>query len=152
MIIRKFKKEDANEISRIIQECFLSLDLGKHTNAGINLQIENNSPDNLITRSRKINYYVAEIDGKLAGICGFDNQKIHTLFIDLRYHKQGIGSILLQRIMKEAKNKGISTLKTWSTMYAYPFYAKYGFRGLNEIKLPEGKEDIILIEMEKKLE
>ena len=150
MIIRKFKKEDAIEISRIIKECFL--DLGKHTKVGINLQIENNSPNNLITRSRKINFYVAEIDGKLAGICGFDSQKIHTLFIDLYNHKQGIGSKLLQRIMKEAKSKGVSMLKTWSTMYAYPFYAKYGFHGLKEIKLPVGKEDIILIEMEKKLE
>lgn len=152
MIIRRFKKEDAIEISRIIKECFLSLDLGKHTKVGINLQIENNDPDNLIARSRKINYYVAETNGRLVGICGFDENKIHTFFIDLHFHKQGIGSKLLLRIMKEAKNKGITMLTIWSTVYAYPFYVKYGFHGLKEIKLPEGKDDIILIEMEKKLE
>ena len=152
MIIRRFKKEDAIEISRIIKECFLSLDMGRHSKVGINLQIENNSPDNLIARSKKINYYVAEINRKLTGICGFDQNKIHTLFIDLHYHKQGIGSKLLLRIIKEAKNKGITKLTTWSTMYAYPFYGKSGFHRLKEIKLPEGKEEIILIEMEKKLE
>lgn len=152
MIIRRFKKEDALEISRIIKECFLSLDLGKHTKAGITQQIEYNSPDNLIKRSEKINYYVAEINGKLVGICGFDENKIYTFFVNLHHHKQGIGSKLLQRIIKEAKNKGIKKLTAWSTIYAYPFYIKYGFHRLKEIKLPEGKEDIVLIEMEKKLD
>lgn len=149
MIIRKFKKEDAVEISRIIKECFLSLDLGKHTKEGINFQIENNSADNFIKRSEKINYYVAEIKGKVAGICGFDEIKVHTLFIDIQHHKKGIGSKLLFKILQEAKNKGMTKISTWSTIYAYPFYLKYGFCKLKEIKLPEGKEEITLIEMEK---
>ncbi len=64
MIIRKFKREDATEIHRIIKECFLSLELGKHTKEGIDVQIKNNSPENLFERSKKINYFVAEINGK----------------------------------------------------------------------------------------
>lgn len=149
MIIRKFKREDAIEIHRIIKECFQSLDLGKHTKEGINYQIRNNSPENLIERSKKISYFVAEVNGKPVGICGFDQYKIHTLFIVPNYQKKGIGKKLLLKVLKEAKNKGITKLKTWSTIYAYEFYVKYGFRGLKEIKLPEGKEDITLIEMEK---
>lgn len=151
MVIRKFRREDALELSKIIKECFLSLDLGKHTKAGINLQIENNSPDNLITRSRKINYFVAEIDGKLVGICGFDEIKVHTLFIDIHHHKKGVGSKLLLKILQEAKSKGVTKLSTWSTIYAYPFYLKYGFQKVKDIKLPEGKEGITLIEMRKEL-
>lgn len=81
-----------------------------------------------------------------------DQFKIHTLFIDLNYQRKGIGKKLLLRILKEAGNKGIKKLFTWSTYYAYHFYKKFGFTGSKEIKLPEGKEDIILIEMEKKLE
>jgi N-acetylglutamate synthase-like GNAT family acetyltransferase len=152
MKIRRFKKEDAIEISKIIKKCFLTLDLGKHTKVGINLQIENNSPENLIIRSKKVNYYIAEKDGKPVGICGFDQYKIHTLFIDLDYHKKGIGKKLLLYILKEAKSKGIKKVKTWSTFYAIPFYSKLGFSGSKEIKLPEGKEEIILIEMEKELD
>lgn len=54
--------------------------------------------------------------------------------------------------MEEAKSKGLKRVITWSTFYARPFYTKYGFKEVKEIKLPEGEEDIILIEMEKNLE
>lgn len=152
IIIRKFKAEDAEEIYQIIKECFLSLDLGKHTKEGIRLQLKHNSPENLIERAKKINYFVAEIDGKLIGICGYDETKLHTFFISLHHQKRGIGHKLLLKVLQEAKNKGITKLITWSTLYAYPFYSKYGFKNLKEIKLPEGKEEITLIEMEKRLE
>lgn len=151
MLIRRFRKEDAAELSRLIRECFLSLDLGKHTKEGINLQTENNSPQNLINRSKKIHYFVAEINGKPVGICGYDKVKVHTLFVDLHHHKKGIGHKLLQKVLDEAKNKSIKRLITWSTLYAYQFYQKHGFQRVREIKLPEGKEEITLIEMERYL-
>ena len=64
MEIRKFKKEDAIEASLIIKECFQKLDIGKHTDRGIQLQIEGNSPENLIKRSENIKYFVASIQPK----------------------------------------------------------------------------------------
>lgn len=152
MRIRKFKNEDAKEIYGIIKECFLSLDLGKHTKEGIRLQVERNNPENLIKRSKEVNYFVAEIRGKLVGICGYDEIRVHTFFVDPTYQKKGIGYKLLHKVLKEAKNKGIAKLVTWSTLYARPFYSKYGFKGLKEIKRPEGREDITLIEMEKSLD
>lgn len=152
MIIRRFRNEDAEEISKIIQRCFETLDIGRHTKEGITLQIKYNSPKNLIENSKKINYFVVEIDGKPIGICGYDEIKLCTFFIDIHHQKTGIGSKLLLKVLEEAKNKGITKLKLWSTLFARPFYSKHGFKGSKELKLPEGKEDIILIEMEKNLD
>lgn len=151
MIIRKFEKEDAVGIYKIIKECFESLEIGGHTKKGIALQIKYNSPKNLIKNSKKINYFVAEINEKLVGIGGYDQTKIRTFFVDPHYHKKGIGKKLLSKILEEAKNKGVKKLLVWSTFYAQPFYAKFGFAAHKEIKPPEGKDNIILIEMEKKL-
>lgn len=151
MIIRRFRDEDAKEIYEIIKDCFLKLDLGKHTKEGIAFQIESNSPEKLIKRSKRVNYFVAEIDGELVGICGYDEIKIHTCFVDPHQHKKGIGQKLLLKVLKEAKNKGIKKLISWSTLSAIPFYTKFGFKGSKELKLPEGKEDITLVEMEKNL-
>lgn len=152
MIIRRFKNEDAQEISKIIKECFETLDIGKHTKEGIALQIEYNDPEHLIENAKNFIYFVAEIDRKLVGICGLDKAKIRTLFIDPHHHHKGVGKELLTIILEVAKSKGIKRLTTWSTFYARPFYSKFGFKEVKEIKLPEGKENIILIEMEKDLE
>ncbi len=151
LIIRRFKNEDAKEISEIIKKCFETLDIRKHTKEGIALQIEYNSTKNLIENSKKFIYFVAEDSGKPVGICGLDQAKIRTFFIDLNYQKKGIGKKLFAKILGEARNKGIKKLITWSTFYACPFYSKLGFKEIKEIKFPAGKEDIVLIEMEKSL-
>ena len=147
--IRKFRIDDAKDVYEIIRDNFINIDLGGHTSEGIRLQIEGNSPINLIERSKKINYYVITFKEKIIGICGFDKEKIHTFFIHINYHKKGFGALLLKAILLRAKGEGIKTISTWSTIYAEKFYESFGFKRLKEITLPEGKEDIILIEMKK---
>lgn len=149
MEIRKFEKKDAKIVSQIIKNCYLNLNIGGHTQKGIELQIEGNSPKNLIKRSKNIKYYIALENNKIIGICGYDNKKVYTFFIDTNYHNKGIGKELLTKILKEAKSEGIKSIKTWSTFYAEKFYISFGFITNKEIYLPEGEKDIILIEMEK---
>ena len=48
--IRKFSIEDAKYVYEIIRDNFMNIDLGGHTSKGIRLQIEGNSPINLIER------------------------------------------------------------------------------------------------------
>jgi len=151
MEIRKFKKEDAVEASLIIKECFEKLDIGKHTDRGIQLQIEGNSPENLIKRSENIKYFVAIENDKVIGICGYDEEKVHTLFVEIKYHKFGIGRKLLNKVLHEAKNEGLKSITTWSTIYAENFYESFGFKKINDINITESTKDIVLIEMEKEL-
>jgi predicted N-acetyltransferase YhbS len=147
--IRKFNKKDAGRVSQIIKDNFLNLNIGGHTQKGVELQIAGNSPENLIKRSENIKYFIATDNKKIIGICGYDKNKIHTLFVNINYHKKGIGKQLLTKILKEAGNDGLKSIKTWSTFYAEKFYNSFGFIKKKEIYLREGKKDIILIEMEK---
>ena len=149
MEIRKLNKEDFNEVSQLIKECYLKLNIGGHTKKGIEIQIKANSPENLAKRSEKIKYFIMVDKNKIIGICGYDSNKIYTLFVDINYHKKGIGQKLLSYILKEANNEGLKSIKTWSTFYAEKFYSLSGFIKKREIYLPEGSKDIILIEMEK---
>lgn len=151
MKIRRFKDEDAIKVLEIIKDCFENLDIGKHTQKGIQLQLECNSPEKLIKKSKEIKYFVVEIDKKVIGIGGYDSQKIHTLFISPKYQKKGYGRLVLERILFEAKNKGIKSLFTWSTVFATNFYKSFGFKIVKEIDLPKGRKDITLIEMKKDL-
>ena len=100
---------------------------------------------------RKIKYFVA-IDGdKLIGICGYDKYKVYSLFVDVNYHKKGIGKNLLQKVLLEAKNDGLKSIITWSTIYAEKFYKSFGFETIKTLSLPEETNDILLIEMKKDL-
>ena len=148
MKIRKFKEKDADSVSALIKECFDNTDLGGHTEEGKRMQIEANSPQDLLGRAQRIRYFVAVNEEKVLGICGFDYEKVQTLFVDIKYQRIGIGKALLQKVLTEAMNEGISHLKTWATFYSERFYVKAGFRKVGEIHLPEGRNDIILIEMQ----
>ena len=147
MEIRKFIDKDAVSVSALIKECFKTIDLGGHTEEGKRIQIEANSPQNLLKRSQSTRYFVACDTGRNIGICGFDKYKVQTLFVDVGYQNQGIGKALLNKILLEATNEGLTCLRTWATFYSELFYNKSGFIKTGEIHLPEGRNDIILIEM-----
>ena len=147
MEIRKFIDKDAVSVSALIKECFNTMDLGGHTEEGKRIQIESNSPQNLLKRSQSTRYFVANDTGRNIGICGYDKYRVQTLFVDVSYQKQGIGKTLLNKILFEAVNEGLTCLETWATFYSELFYNKSGFKKTGEIHLPEGRNDIILIEM-----
>ncbi|MBN2545435.1 MAG: GNAT family N-acetyltransferase [Spirochaetes bacterium] len=151
MVIRKFTDEDAKAASNIIKECFLKMDIGGHTTKGIEMQIKSNLPENLIKKSETVKYYVAVEDDKIIGICGYDREKVHTFFVDVKCQNKGAGKKLLTKILDEVKNKKIKSIKTWSTIYALKFYESFGFKRIKEIILPEGGNEIVLIEMGKKI-
>ena len=83
----------------------------------------------------------------MVGICGYDKQQIHTWFVDINFHKRGIGKKLLEKVLKEAKTERLQSIATWSTIYAENFYHSFGFNKVKEIFLPEDTKDIVLIEM-----
>ena len=148
MEIRKFTDRDAAVVSALIKKCFDTMDVGGHTEEGKRMQIESNSPQNLMRRAQSVRYCIAVEENNVVGICGFDHNKVQTLFVDIRYQHIGIGKALLHKVLKEAMNEGLSSLKTWATFYSERFYSNAGFRKIGEIHLPEGRNDIILLEME----
>ncbi|MBI4451805.1 GNAT family N-acetyltransferase [Candidatus Woesearchaeota archaeon] len=146
MRIRRFRRQDAEAVSHIIKECYLKLNIGGHTKKGLKLQIDWNSPENLVKRAKKIKYYVALENNKIVGICGYDNKKVHTLFVDIKYQKKGFGRRLLSRVLNQAREEGLKSIKCWSTFYAEEFYRSFGFVRRKEINSPK---DIRLVEMKK---
>ena len=152
MEIRDFKLQDASEASYLIQECYQKLDIGGHTPSGIKMQIWSNNSENLVKRAESVKYFVAVDNHKVVGICGYDKEKVHTLFVGIEYQKRGIGKKLLETVLSKAKNEGLKNISTWSTILAEPFYLSVGFNRVKEILLPPGKQEVILIEMIKQLD
>ncbi len=151
MNIRRFKEEDASKVSSIIERCFKERDVGGHTERGRCLQIKHNRPEILIKRAKTTKYFVAMVDDAVVGICGYGDGEVRTLFVDVDRQGQGFGKALLTEVLTDAEKNGVTDLSTWSTFYAEKLYYSFGFKRKREIFLPEGCQDIILIEMNKAL-
>lgn len=149
IMIREFRENDAEQIYRIIKDCFMHIDVGGHTEEGIRLQLEANAPERLCEKAKKVRYFIAEKDNKVIGICGYDKEKIHTLFVDRKLHRQGIGNALLYKVLGQVQREALPHIFVWSTLYAVPFYENAGFTSQRQLYMPEGTHHILLIEMKK---
>lgn len=150
MRIRKFKEKDAFQASILAKKGWL-INSSYYSKESIKEQIEANSPKNLLKKSKKVIYFVATERDKLLGIAGYDENKVHTFFVDPQFQRKGIGRILLQKVLFEATRKGIKSLDVWSTFYAEPFYSVFGFRKVKIFTLFCKYSSIKFVLMRKKI-
>jgi 8-oxo-dGTP pyrophosphatase MutT (NUDIX family)/GNAT superfamily N-acetyltransferase len=73
--------------------------------------------------------YVACIDDKIVGVVGekWRNGHINIVFVDGAYHRRGIATELMNRIVCDLKLHGFHKITLFSSPYGLPFYLKYGF-------------------------
>jgi N-acetylglutamate synthase-like GNAT family acetyltransferase len=151
MDIRRFNDRDALAVSRIIEKCFRTLNLGDYSEKCIEGQIRDNSPEQLVERSKNTQYFVAVEGETIIGVGGYDDKKVRTLFVDPQHHRGGIGSSILREILSEARKEGIPRLECWATYYAEDFYKSFGFRRKRQISFPYNGSTLSFVEMEKDL-
>ncbi len=74
-------------------------------------------------------YYVAELDGALAGFIALrENKHVFHVFVDKRYHRRGIARAMFERVRRDAiaaGNPGLFTVN--ASNYAVTLYEKLGF-------------------------
>jgi putative acetyltransferase len=79
-------------------------------------------------RMRGISPFVAELDGIVVGYADLQpTGYIDHFFVSGRHPRQGIGSSLMEHLLKEAASRGISEMTSDVSRTAQPFYEKFGF-------------------------
>lgn len=151
MRIRKFKNKDAEEVFNFIKKGFQDINSPYYSQESIIEQIESNTPEKLIEKSIKVNYFVVTEKNKILGIGGFDKKKIFTFFVDSEYHRKGVGRKIMLKVLSEARKKGIKKLDCWSTFYAERFYSSFGFERIKKFTLACKQSSIDFILMRKEL-
>lgn len=84
--------------------------------------------------------YVAAIGAEIIGVISLRNgNHISLLFIDDRYHKQGIGRELIKAIREEISGKGeYEKMTVNASPYGEPFYEKVGFVAYDSMQQVDG--------------
>ena len=77
---------------------------------------------------RNLRPFVAESDGKIVGYADIQpNGYIDHFFVSGTHPRQGIGTLLMNRIHEEARFLGIDELTSDVSMTAEPFFELHGF-------------------------
>ncbi len=122
MMIRELAAEDVEEVSRIEQASF-SMPW---------------SPQDFLemVEADYAYYYVAELEGEIAGCCGIRNMagegEITNVVVAEKFRRRGIGRALMEYMLKEAKLLGMesATLEVRvSNTPAIRLYESLGFKG-----------------------
>lgn len=174
--IRKALPADVEILAFLIRESVRGLARGIYDEGQIELSITSvfGVDHDLIDDGT---YFVAEIDGELAGCGGWsrrktlygastyaesrdpeyldpksDAAKIRAFFVHPRAARKGVGTALLEVCEREARQNGFRVAEMMSTMPGVPLYSARGYAGEDKIEVPVGNGvTITCIRMSKKL-
>jgi GNAT superfamily N-acetyltransferase len=108
-------------------------------------------------------YYLAEEEGRLLGAGGWSPEPpgggpvvpglghIRHVATDAHAVRRGVGRLVMERTMAEARGAGARRLSSLSTLTAVPFYEALGFRRVRPVTLRFGGADFPAVEMEREL-
>lgn len=129
MIVRRFKRRDAENVWRLISKTFSEFIAPTFTKKATEEWLKKQVPGEQIKRARTRDIFVAEINNKIVGvIAGKENKKITRLFVDKKYQRKGIARSLVNKIEKLYRKRGSKKILVFSSLYAEKFYGKMGFK------------------------
>ena len=76
-----------------------------------------------------------------------DKKRITGIYVHPDFLRQGVGSRLLEKIIEDAREKGLEELHCESSVTAKGFYREYGFKVVEEVVHETSGEDLKAFKM-----
>lgn len=122
MEIRAIKKEEMKDALKLVWEVFLEYEAPDYTEEGIQEFKKCIDDEEWVN---KLDFYSAVENNIILGVIATrETSHIALFFVDGKYHRQGIGKKLYNKIL-ELNNKGFFTVN--SSPYAHEVYKHLGF-------------------------
>ena len=129
--IKKFKKEQAEKVSKLIIDSFNEFVATSFSKKGRKKQLSHINPVGFIERSKsgKREYYTALYNNRIIGIIGITkNYRIPLLFVHKKFHRKGVAKRLINKVELIFIKNGVKIIKINSSLYAVKFYEKIGYK------------------------
>lgn len=134
MMIREFKKSDANQIAQLFHDTIRQVNTKDYSKQ----QVAAWAPDDIYFRkweetcSQK-HTFVAEHNRMIVGFIELEEGgHIDCLYCHKDFQQKGIGKSLIRAVEEKAKKMGSARLHAEVSITAKPFFLKMGFSVLNE--------------------
>lgn len=130
--IRRFGLEDAGKVSCLIRKTLSEVNSRDYPQDVIQFMCENYSPERILGKSLNRLMYVAVEDDRILGTVSLKDNTILALFVDPGFHGKGIGTELMRFIEGVARERGYESVSLPSSITAYGFYKKLGYKTVRD--------------------
>lgn len=129
MEIRRFRIGDESALFQVFLSAIRETATRDYTAAQIEAWAQaDRAPEVWASRMRELRPFIVEAEGEIAGYADIQpNGYIDHFFVSGAYPRQGVGTLLMNRIHAEAELLGISELTADVSKTAEPFFLHHGF-------------------------
>ncbi|MBU0744502.1 MAG: GNAT family N-acetyltransferase [Gammaproteobacteria bacterium] len=132
--IRKFKTEDAEQVSKLIITVFDEQVSKKLPARAKKFFSDGNTHNKIISLNQSGEMFVADLFGKIIGVvAGRDNNLITRLFVYKKFQGKGIAKNLMGRIESLYKRRGADAIHVRSALNAVDFYISTGYKKVTRV-------------------
>lgn len=133
MKIRKFRTGDAKEVSALIKKTLMTVNIKDYSKKQILSLCNDYSMKNILKKSDNRLIIVAVHNNKIVGTGRIQDYWISGVFVDCTIHGKGVGTKIMQRLEKYAKKSGLKHVALRSSITAFGFYKKLGYKHIKTI-------------------
>ena len=128
-LIRRFQPGDEGVLRQLFFETIRNVNLRDYTDEQVRAWAPDDyDPDHWAERIRKLNPFVCEIDGEIAGYADLQpNGYVDHFFVSRHFQRQGVGAALFRQIEQEARALELDELSAEVSITARPFFEHFGF-------------------------
>ncbi len=126
--IRRLSPSDVETVSKLIRTALKDVNSKDYSPSVINNLGNYYSPIAILEMSHDRMIYVACLDNHIVGTVSLKDNSILTLFVESTKLNRGIGALLMTHVESIAKKKGYQSVTVVSSLTAYLFYRKIGYR------------------------
>lgn len=146
MNIRRFREEDANEVSALIATTLRTTNIKDYSPDDIENEVKALQPQNILERESWTHFYVACDGDKIIG-CGAigpywgreDESSLFTVFVLPEYQGQGIGRKIIQTLEQDEFFLRAKRIEIPASITGIPFYIKMGYNYKSGIHEPDSQ-------------
>jgi GNAT superfamily N-acetyltransferase len=141
--IRRLRKSDIEEVVSLIDRTYRRFNGRESTPSATKryagLYDLRRKRDNIEEKFLGATVCLVAVDGtEVVGVLRCQEEWVRNLFVDGRYHRQGIGSRLMEECERTCRRRGLQALKLNSTLFALPFYQVRGYKKMTGVQRREG--------------
>ena len=152
MEIRRFKEEDAKEVSDLIRKTILISNTKDYPKDLMDALLETETPEHVLQRASWTHFYVVVDEQQIVG-CGAigpywgkeDESSLFTIFVLPEYQGQGIGRAIIDTLEKDEYFLRAHRIEIPASITGVPFYLKMGYNYKDGITEPD-EEHLIRLE------
>lgn len=152
MLIRRFKPEDADEVSALVVKTLREVNSKDYSKEYIENDVQRLQPEGILERAEWTHFYVVVDKDKIVG-CGAigpywnkkDESSLFTIFVLPEYQGKGIGRKIIETLENDEYFLRAKRIEIPASITATPFYVKMGYTYKNGIQKPD-EEGLIRLE------